>query len=288
MSADWRSVLPDVKREKILLVEHRDVFEVPTHSHEYLELTYVLKGTAQHCLDGQQTPIGEGDYFIVDYGSRHSYANTDGRGFDNVDCVFLPELLDPVLKGTKSLRSLLEHYLLHFNGRALVQNPVRMVFHDQDGRVRELMRRMQTEQMEKQAGYTEFLRCYLVEILLISLRKLEDAAAASTGDDVSGFLAEYVREHYMDQFTLGDLAKRMNYSLPYLSKRFREDMGVSFIAYLQSYRVMEGCRLLASSNRTLAEITGMVGYKDVKFFSETVKRHTGLSPREFRRKHRGE
>ena len=48
---------------------------------------------------------------MLDYGSRHSYCNRDGRGYDNIDCLFLPELLDPVLKGTKSLRALLERKL---------------------------------------------------------------------------------------------------------------------------------------------------------------------------------
>ncbi|MBE6633732.1 MAG: helix-turn-helix domain-containing protein [Ruminococcaceae bacterium] len=284
---DWQAVLPDVMREKILLLEHRASSLIPLHSHEYLELTYITRGTAEHCLDGQTVTVREGDYFIVDYGSRHSYRNTDGQGFDNTDCLFLPELLDPVLKGTKSLRSLLEHYLLHFNQRALAQNPVRMVFHDSDGRVGELIERMQKEQMERAAGYTEFLRCYLVEILLLTLRRMENASAAATGDDVSSCLVEYIREHYMEQITLGELAKRFNYSLPYLSKRFREDVGVSFVSYLQSYRVMEGCRLLASTNRTLADIAGMVGYRDVKFFANMVKRHTGFTPREFRRRHHG-
>jgi two-component system response regulator YesN len=81
------------------------------------------------------------------------------------------------------------------------------------------------------------------------------------------------------------LAARLNYSLPYVSKRFKEDTGVSFVHYLQNYRVMQGCRLLTSSRRTLAEITEMVGYRDVKFFSALVKRMTGLSPADFRRQH---
>ena len=284
----WETALPELKRERLLLLEHRNVDLVPTHSHEYLELTYILRGTVEHNLDGQITALEAGDYFIVDYGSRHSYRNTDGKGFDNLDCLFLPELLDPVLKGTGSLRGVLEHYLLHFNIRALEQNPVRMVFHDSDGRILELMERMQEELAEKKAGYTEILRCYLIQLLLLTLRQLDDARPASAGQDLSAMLTEYVRLHYMEPITLSELAGKMNYSLPYLSKRFKDEMGVSFITYLQNCRVMEGCRLLSGSNRTLAEITEMVGYSDVKFFSDMIKRYTGMSPREYRKRHRGE
>ena len=183
-----------------------------------------------------------------------------------------------------TLRSVLEHYLLHFNIQALSQNPAHMVFHDENGRVKELLLRMQEETETKEAGYTELVRCYLIELLLLTMRKLDDAQALATGQDISAFLTLYVAEHYMEELTLCDLAARLKYSLPYVSKRFKEDTGVNFVRYLQNYRVMQGCRLLVSSNRTLSENAEMVGYHDVKFFSGLIKRETGLSPSEYRRR----
>ncbi len=279
----WLTLLPELREKQLLLAEHYNVKSVAMHCHEFLELTYILRGKVLHNLDGQEIELEAGDYFIVDYGSRHSYQNSDGEGFDNIDCLFLPELIDPVLKGTESLRALLEHYLLHFNMQALVQNPAHMVFRDADGSVLRLIEHMKAEIAEHQAGYTEFLRCYLVEILLHTMRRLDDAQAAATGQDVSRFLTEYVRLHYMEEINLQELAKRLNYSLSYISKKFKDDMGISFVSYLQNYRVMEGCRLLSGSKRTLEEITRMVGYRDVKFFSSLIKRYTGRSPRSFRR-----
>ena len=281
----WSRILPILHREKFLLEPHIGKKQVSMHDHSFLELTYIQRGTVEHTLDGQTTVLHAGDYLIVDYGSRHCYRALEENGYDNLDCLFLPELLDPILKGTKSLRTLLEHYLLHFNMQALVQNPAHMVFHDDSGRIRELLQRMQTEQERREAGYTEIVRCYLIEILLFTMRQLDDAQAASAGQDITGFLTAYVAEHYMEELTLQDLAVRLNYSLPYVSKRFKEDTGVTFVHYLQSYRVMQGCRLLTSSRRTLAEVTEMVGYRDVRFFSALVKRMTGLSPADFRRQH---
>ncbi|MBO5269528.1 MAG: helix-turn-helix transcriptional regulator, partial [Clostridia bacterium] len=97
-------------------------------------------------------------------------------------------------------------------------------------------------------------------------------------------LTAYVAEHYMEELTLCDLAARLKYSLPYVSKRFKEDTGVNFVRYLQNYRVAQGCRLLVSSDRTVSEIAEMVGYHDVKFFSGLIRRETGLSPSEYRRR----
>lgn len=281
---NWEEIREGLRREKMLLIHHDKMRSVETHDHFFIELTYIIEGEAEHTLDGHTATVKKGDYFIVDYGSRHSYESTTTRGFQNLDLLFLPELLDPILKGTKSLRSLFEHYLLHFNIKALVQNPARMIFHDDTGQILKLMYLINEENEQRRAGYLELIRCYLIEILLLTLRRLDDAAAAN-GQDISSFVTAYVSEHYMEALTLKELADRMNYSLPYVSKRFKEDTGVTFVSYLQNYRVMQGCRLLSSSNRSLSEITEMVGYRDVKFFSALIKRTTGLSPADFRRRY---
>lgn len=251
-------------RDKFHLATHRGVKTIALHDHNFLELTYIRRGTVEHTLDGQVTALSPDDYLIVDYGSRHSYKSDAEDGYDHLDCLFLPELLDPILKGTKSLYMLLEHYLLHFNSQTLDQNPTHMVFHDETGRIDQLLRLMEQENETREAGYTEMVRCYLIEILLLTMRQLDRARVASVGQEISAYLTAYVAEHYMEDFTLQELAAQLHYSLPYISKRFKEDTGVSFVSYLQNYRVMQGCRLLASSRHTLAEITEMVGYRDRK------------------------
>ncbi len=273
----WRDCLPELRQKKILLSELVGMREVPMHGHEFLELTYITSGKVLHTLDGQEQVLGRGDYFIVDYGSRHSYRATDGNGYGNIDCLFLPELLDPALTGTVSLQIVLDHYLLHYNIRALTQNPAHMVFHDDDGRILNLLSRMQTESEKQAPGYKELLRCYLLEVLLLTMRRLDDASSASAGNDICGFLTAYVRDHYMEQISLQALAGRLNYSVSYVSRIFKNGMGVSFMTYLQNYRVAEGCRLLASSDRTMAEVASMVGYRDVKFFTSLVRRYRGTS-----------
>lgn len=279
----WIRVLPKLKQDKFYMEIHRRQKAVAMHDHAFLELTYILEGEAEHTLDGRTSHLSKGDYLIVDYGSRHSYSSTKAGGFDNLDCLFLPELLDPVLKGTESFRALLEHYLLHFNFQALLQNPAHMVFHDDTGRILELLERIRTESEERKAGYTEIIRCYLIEILLLTMRKTDNVQVASTGQSISAYLSACVAERYMENLTLSDLASTLNYSLPYISKRFKEDTGISFVHYLQNYRIMQGCRLLSSTKKTVAEITELVGYRDVKFFSALFKRTMGMSPADFRR-----
>lgn len=158
-----------------------------------------------------------------------------------------------------------------------------MTFHDNDGRIRALLRQMQRESEGQEPGYTELLRCYLLEILLLTMRHLDDASSAAAGNDICAFLTAYVRDHYMEQISLRELAGRLNYSVSYVSRIFKNGMGMSFMTYLQNYRVAEGCRLLASSDRTVEEVAAMVGYKDAKFFASLIRRFRGTSPNAARR-----
>ncbi len=278
--SEWQ----ELQKNKVLILKHDHVQSVSMHGHPYLEISYMFSGSAEHTLDGHAATLRRGDYLIVDYGSRHSYRSECADGFSNWDLLFLPELLDPVLKGTQSLRALLEHYLLHFHLQALVQNPAHMVFHDADNRIYELLCLMHSELCAEQAGYTEMLRCYLIEILLLTIRKLDDAQTAAVGESLGSMIAAYISEHYMEPLTLGEISKRLNYSMAYVSKKFKDDMGISFVRYLRNYRVMQGCRLLSNTKKSVSEITELVGYRDVKFFSALIKQATGLSPSEFRRR----
>ena len=285
MKIDEKRLHWDSEREKILMRRNPKKQGVIEHDHTFLELTYILSGTVKHTLNGTITRLSPGDYLIVDHGSIHSYESLSEEGFSNLDCIFRPDLLDPSLKGFSTLRSVLEHYLLHFNTQAFLENPARIVFHDENGRILEILTRMEAEFSKKEAGYLELLRCYLIEILILTIRKLEDAEALATGQDISAFLTAYVAEHSMeDNLSLSDLAERLRYSLPYVSKRFKDDTGVNFVRYLQNYRVMQGCRLLISSGHTIPKIAEMVGYHDTKFFSQLVKRETGMSPSDYRKR----
>ncbi len=288
MILDFESVIlresdpwENLQTDRCILLRHEQKYGSDEHGHDFLELTYLLRGRAEHCIDGTTGALSVGDYLIVDYGSRHRYCNREAEPFENFDCIFLPELLDPALKGVRSLRAVLEHYLLHFSMRSPCQNPAGMIFHDQDGRVLKLLSKIGEELQKREAGYCEMVRCYLVEILLLTMRQMDGVQRAA--GEITEQIAAAVAEHYKEPLTLSDLAKQMNYSLPYLSRRFKEENGVGFSRYLQRYRVARACRLLSDTRMSVGEVAEAVGYHDSKSFAQLFKQETGLSPIRFRK-----
>ena len=282
----WAHVLPKWNKEKFYIIHHPILKRVDSHSHLFFELTYILSGTVEHTIDGKSSVLNAGDYFLVDYGSVHSYRTQTDNSFSNLDCLFLPELLDPALKGSEHLSDVFEHYLLHFNMQILAQNPAQLVFHDDDGKIKNILEKIRQEVAEHAPGYTELIRCYLIEILLMTVRQIKNASVASETHTIATFLTDYIANHYMEEISLTKLSSNMNYSLPHVSKCFKEETGISFIRYLQNYRIKQASRLLLSTKKSLTEIAELAGYHDVKFFSEIFKNTTGYSPIKFRKTYR--
>ncbi len=96
-----------------------------------------------------------------------------------------------------------------------------------------------------------------------------------------------IREAVERDFANADLAldrlcRLCGYNVKYISRRFREIVGVSFSDYLISCRIRHACVLLEESRMTVREIAAAVGYRDALYFSKVFKRIMKTSPSEYR------
>lgn len=92
-----------------------------------------------------------------------------------------------------------------------------------------------------------------------------------------------IRENYGRQLSLEGVAEQIHVSPKYLSRLFKDEMGIGFSEYLTQVRLEEAEKLLSSSMLNVREIAAQVGYLDEKYFSRIFKKATGLKPTEYRR-----
>jgi AraC-like DNA-binding protein len=67
-----------------------------------------------------------------------------------------------------------------------------------------------------------------------------------------------------------------------LSRYFREEMGVSIVAFLNRYRLVQACKLLENTHQSITEIAGEVGFESHSYFTRTFLRDIGVTPTEYR------
>ena len=94
---------------------------------------------------------------------------------------------------------------------------------------------------------------------------------------------EYLEQHYADpDVSLNRMAAHANLSPSHFSVVFGQEMGRTFKEYLTDIRINKAKELLRMTGLRSADIAYQVGYNDPHYFSAVFKKHTGLSPLDFR------
>jgi transcriptional regulator GlxA family with amidase domain len=92
----------------------------------------------------------------------------------------------------------------------------------------------------------------------------------------------YMREHLAANFSIDMVAEVVCISPRHFKRRFKSATGESPLNYLQKLRIQVAKDRLENSLESIEEITHHIGYEDSSTFRRLFKRHTSLSPREYR------
>lgn len=89
------------------------------------------------------------------------------------------------------------------------------------------------------------------------------------------------------EFTIFELSKELNINYKYVSQAINQGLNKNFVTFVNEYRVEHAKKLLLNpshSNYTIEAISEMSGFKSKSSFNNFFKKHTGLTPSEFRQK----
>jgi transcriptional regulator GlxA family with amidase domain len=93
---------------------------------------------------------------------------------------------------------------------------------------------------------------------------------------------EYLQKNFERGVSIEELADRAGMGVRNFIRRFKAATGHVPGAYLQTLRVAAAKEMLEAGVLSIQEICSKVGYEDVAFFRELFKRHTGMTPAEYR------
>lgn len=94
---------------------------------------------------------------------------------------------------------------------------------------------------------------------------------------------EHLRENLSDNHRLDELASAAGLSVPHFCALFRKQTGYAPIDFLIRQRIQRACRLLDTTDESIAAVAAAVGYEDAYYFSRCFRRIIGSSPRAYRR-----
>lgn len=284
-------VLASLKREAKeasdkLAVIPRKQGNVKLHSHDCFELAYITEGSTTHTLDGKAETVHKGAYYIIDLGSVHGYTNSENIHI--VNCLFLAEIVDASLTNCCSFDELIRVCMIHYYKQYLGLTPVNRIFYDEDGTILELLREMEKEYANRKVGYQEVLRGKLLEILILTMRKVVELYCdvpieKLTDSTIIREAVYYFKANYQDKALLSSFCEKHHYNIQYISRRFKQETGFTTLEYIQKIRIEKACTFLSGSKLTIREVAQKTGYDDIKFFNRVFYKLVGMTPGEYRK-----
>lgn len=253
------------------------------HWHDEIEIIYMIKGGVKVGVNNKTYNLKEGDILLISSGDIH---------------YFLPEY-------NHSNRVVIQFNLSIFDNFFSVINErkeIRPLF-DRSKRLSSDWHIKVKQEMEKQIngiieeynckspGYKLALKARLYDLIVLLIRKVPIENLTSEEEnkhrEVLNRLEnvfQYVENNYGLEISLTDAAKQAGFSVYHFTRFFKQNTGITFIKYLNTFRITKAEWLLLNNDLSITEIAYRCGFNSVKTFNRVFKELKSLSPTEYIKK----
>lgn len=136
----------------------------------------------------------------------------------------------------------------------------------------------------------QMIRIHL-ELLLIELirgmKEYETVAKTSTSikeynsEEKLQIIKNYLHDNIRNRLTLDNVSHDTLLSKSSLQKLFQDGMGTSVMDYFKEIKVAEAKTLIREGNHNFTEISAILGYQSIHYFSRMFKKHVDMTPSEY-------
>lgn len=240
-------------------ITKRDEFEVVQGSQPTNALFYLKEGEFSIETDGKRQKLRAGDCMILpDYIS------------------FTRNVLEPIV-----------FVYIKFSCESTFELPYgKIVFKDRKRFISSIT--MLESLLEKDSPFCVTYREHLLcDILLQAISENSgtesEPSADNLRDETVKIATEYIKENIRHKIRIEDICKRAGTNASTLNFKFRKYHGTSVCQYIISQRIRVSKLLLCGSTYSLTEIAQRSGFDNLYYFSNTFKKHLGVSPLSYRK-----
>lgn len=149
----------------------------------------------------------------------------------------------------------------------------------------ELFRLIILELQLKRPCFEELLCLNLGRLFAqIHRSQLEPCVEKRRGSLEMESVIHYFNESFSENISIEECARQKHMSVCWFIRSFKRYMGMTPMQYITSIRLNKAKELLRSTDYTIQEISGLVGYENPLYFSRIFRKQTGQSPSQYREK----
>jgi AraC-like DNA-binding protein len=265
------------------------------HSHEFMQMLYVLKGKITNEIGGYSDTIREGELIILPPFVKHRNDYYDGADLFTIS--FMPSLIDSsfdtpfhIDDSNKFSRT----YFIPFIEMAKDQSLIRK-FHFITAEtlvLKDLFWSMYDTFMEGGEMSRLLLHANFIKTLALvaknymhnkeQLQKIIQSPHKKHYEKVQNSI-QYIQGNFHKDLKINDIISMCNLSSTYFRMIFKEITGKSFVQYLNELRIYHAIVFIKKSQLNLSEISYEVGFTEFQNFHRTFKKIIGCSPSAYRK-----
>jgi len=268
----------------ILFVTVDDCRRVRMNRHGYFEVLFLCCGAANCHIQDRLLPFNEGDLAIIGSTLYHRIECQSSSPLTIAALFFDPDLIR--CDGANDSA----HYLMPF---LLQDENFPHVIPAETGVPRQaldLMLRIRSELPATTARGRLAVKTYLKMLLMLLVNQY--APYAGTVEiyqrqlqniERLGPLFRYLGDNCTEPIHVREAARICGISESHFMNLFKSATGLSFVSYLNHYRIERAQDLLVRTNESMAEISQRVGFCDQSYFGTIFRRIVGMTPATYRR-----
>ncbi|WP_252130700.1 AraC family transcriptional regulator [Clostridium caldaquaticum] len=253
---------------------------VPHHWHEDIEIIYLVEGTLRVGTNKNIWKLMQGDILIIGSGEIHYFFQE--KDFSNRAVIqFRTSIYDSFLsctKDTKVIKPMLSHSICLTKG-----NEIHTLM---EKHIKDIIK----EHSEAKEGYKLILKARLYDLAGILLRHIpkQEYSSQELSHEQERLkkiesVFQFVEANYQNSIDLDDISKAAGFSKYYFTRFFKENTGMTFLEYLNNFRVTKAQWLIMEEESSIAEIAYKSGFNSIKTFNRVFKNITGRTPMEYKR-----
>lgn len=256
------------------------------HTHDYIELGYVVRGTFQQRICEKDILFQEGDFCLIDKNCIHQdYLKSQNATvlFFGIENQMFHEIMNENVT-TQKIISFLQTALIRQND---LQQYIH--FHPLPG-AREPMEQclslLLTELYEQQTGSAHICKGLLLRIFRLLGTAYEYSLSREQQKTMNWVVFEevssYMRQHYQT-VTTQELMDLFHFQKDYFNRLIKKKTGMTYSEYLQEIRLEKAARLLTETTASVSDIAELSGYHNKGYFYKIFTEKYGMTPAGYRK-----
>ena len=231
--------------------------------HSYWELTYVDKGELLTTIDGVSYHLKQGD--LIFYAPMQFHTQST---FEKISSSYLTI-----------------NFKMNFNHADLLCNKIFSLKRDSYFIVTKLIEELSNDNLYS----NDLSLCYLKELIIQMLRldnshfhsKPTTHMQQTYENELLNDILLYIDDNIYEKISVSTLCEHFCISTSMLHSLFRKNMNNTAKNYINELKLSKSKELIRNSTHTLSEISEMLGFSSIHYFSKKFKSYFNISPTEY-------